>query len=797
MYLARFLAAKDKNGNIEIKGQLLKQHLNHVSRLAEHFGKKVRLSNFMRLAGLLHDMGKYSAEFQKYIKEESERAYLGDIAKKSSHIDHGVYGAKFIYEKYAGSDAINRMTAEILMVICCCHHGGLPDCTNKVGALTVINRIESIALSQLEAVLALFNKEIAIDLEELFTMAKNEMECALQVLTANGKKECFFYFNLIVKLVYSMLVDADRLDSMCFELGEQEWEKYLEDPDFDEHLTTYQKNLEQYMQQISERNVENEGMLKVNQVRQEILDECRKKANEKGGIYDLTVPTGGGKTLSSMAFALDHNRVNHKGRIIYVIPFCTIIEQNAEVFREALGNECDLLEHHSNVIDENKAEDYKLLSTRWSNDIIVTTMVQFLNSLYGRGTQDIRRLHNLAGSTIIFDEIQTLSLKCLNLFNSAINFLSSVLNTTIVLCTATQPDLNSRYICEVDKKQIINEVDQKFQVLKRVAVINNCTRKKYTLDETVDYVLEKKQPVRSLLVVLNKVNSAVKVFRALQKKTDHTIRIFYLSSRLAPQHRKDVLQLLREALENRESLICVSTAVIEAGVDISFEAAIRNITKLDSIAQTAGRVNRNGENKQGFCYVINYDEGTYSNLMEIEIGAIHSRDIMEEYDDILMPNAMSAYFQNFYASGDNSCKFNYPVDNTSIYDLLTRGNHNLIGSAADCPIIICQIQFKEAAEKFEVIDADMVSLIVPYVNGKSIIDQMQAMNAYTPMKDRKNVLELAKPYTAGVYRNAIKGLLDQGAIYSNEALGVYILSEGYYDNQLGVVYEAQGENFVF
>lgn len=804
MYIARFFTVESQDGKKIIKDQPLKNHLLNVSQLAKGFGRKVNLSNFMQLAGLLHDMGKYSEEFQAYISTQRENEELslrnGKYTRTRSDVDHGVYGAKYIYENYAHKSEVDHVTAEILMIITCYHHGGLPDCIDQNGVTPIINRFATIDRIKLAKVTKIYFEEINEDIETLFQKAKTEIIKFLGVISASKMKDGNFFYNLLIKLVYSMLIDADRLDSMCSEDGEDAWKQYLFCVDSPRPWLQYQKSLEIHMEKLKRKAVKNAGEQNVNRIRNEIYQDCGLMAGKDTNIYQLTVPTGGGKTLSSMNFAINHNQLKNRTRIIYVIPFTTIIEQNADVFRKALGEDCDLLENHSNVIDEHKAEDYELMATRWDNEVVVTTMVQFLNTFYAKGTQSLRRMHNLINTTIIFDEIQTLPIKCVNLFNSVINFLS-LLNTTIVLCTATQPNLQSSSIKEVKAKEIIKDVDKKFEVLKRVEVVNDCRKEKYNASETINYILEKKKELNSLLVVLNKVKSAQEIYSKLVVQVNSEVKLFHLSSRMAPQHKKDVLEEMKIALENHDQVICISTPVIEAGVDISFEAAIRNLTKLDSVAQTAGRVNRNGEKNIGMCYVINYDEGSYANLIEIDVGAKYSWELMEQskqYGDVLMPRAIHYYFEKFYNNADISCSFNYPIDKTFIYELLTRKQENInlnSGNELKTPIRFCRFQIAEAAAKFEVIDGEMVSVIVPYKKGIKIIDEIHQLDQFSSTKHRKEIMEKVKPFVTNIYRHDLKILLTQGAIYMNDVLGVYILSMGYYDSNLGLRSEASAEAF--
>ena len=806
-YISRFYAEKTKQNKLIVKKQALKNHLLQVSVLAKEFGEFIGLPNTMKLAGLIHDMGKYSQEFTTFIMGEMERCIkLGEEYKKAkSGIDHGRHGAAYIYKRFypnCSSNYNDKMTIEVIMLICCYHHGGLPDCVSENGQVKIIERIQNISEDEMKQVETAFMSEIDVDIDDLFEKAKEEIKVLMSRVGKAKSKDQYFMLTLIAKLAYSILVDADRLDSMSFEMGEDAWKEHLDETVSLDKLKSYSEHLEQYIYELNCKKTEDSGTKRVNEIRAEIAKECMEKAKLPSGVYNLTVPTGGGKTLSSMRLALNHNIQNGKGRVIYVIPYTSIIEQNADVLRTALGEGCDLLEHHSNVIEENKEDDYGLLSTRWNSDIVITTMVQFLNTFYARGTQDIRRFHNLLNATIIIDEAQTIPVKCMNLFNSAINFLSQIGNTTVVLCTATQPVLEGDGMVPIAKakcSELINNVDKKYIELSRVRVVNKCRQKKYSLDEFTEFISECKEWVSSLLIVLNKVNSAQIVFRQLKRLYEGKTKLFYLSSSLAPQHKKDVLKSLRECLENNESVICVSTAVIEAGIDISFEAAIRNITKLDSIAQTAGRVNRNGEREQGVCYVVNFEEGAYGKLIEVEIGGKRSRGILDDYDDVLLPTSMEKYFKGYFIESEIKNNFNFPLNNKtgkSIYGMLHSAARNVSGLKKNNDRPNLMVNFDEAARNFEVIDQNTKAVIVPYgVEGEELVEKINNLDQFAALQEKLRLIEEARKFTVNIFAYNISRLEEEGAIYGEDILGSWLLAGAYYDPDMGVVYEASPDAY--
>lgn len=790
--------------------QELKEHIENVSILAENFGEKIGLRHTLKLIGLVHDMGKFGNEFQDYINKQWEKRTERGISKKNSGIDHAVYGAKYIYN-LAREFGVDRLIAEIIAYVCCYHHGGLPDCENiKLRRKTALEeRISKIGDEQLDKVVKAFKEEIKIDLGQLLKDSAKELERVFQLMQHNMDSEIQrFNISILVKMIYSMLIDADRLDSMCFE-EKREISEFLEKCDIS-IWERYNKEFENYMKQLQSIIPATEQEIKINLIRKEISDECFESAQDKTGIYRLTIPTGGGKTLSSMRFAMEHNKRNKKQRIIYVIPYTSIIEQNADVIRSALGNECDLLEHHSNVIyDEDDElgkdgkEQYKFLAERWDNDIVFTTMVQFLNTFFEKGTHDGRRLHNLINTTIIFDEIQTLPIKCMYMFNSAIQFLNQICNSTIVLCTATQPKLEKVKIPiaeDIKIKEIVKGVEEKFFKLKRVELRRHLEIK--SLDQVLDFIIRKKAEVKSLLVVVNKVISAKRIFEQLQyNMACEKIQIVYLSSALCPEHRRDQLVYIKKLLKEKKDIICISTPVIEAGVDISFDAAIRNLTKLDSIIQTAGRVNRNGESKVGYCDVINYDEGSYSKLTEIEYGRKNSRRTLANNKDIFVDiDTITDYFCYYYNEKEIKENFRYKIEKTAMRQYSEKYLYTMLQNKLEFQLTI---KFKTAGENFYVIDKNSISVLVPYkTRGRELSVEIQKLTEFDSMKRKRELLKEARKYCINLYFYQFKSLVEKGAIIEkrltkNEEMGIYILGDGFYDEKnLGVLDEEMIENFI-
>lgn len=777
----------------DFKVQTVKEHTQNVANFCKKFGEKLNVPSFLYLAGLLHDMGKYSNKFQRYIKMELSKAKngakeeTGEVADKE---DHGVFGGKYIYERYSKLDPISCITSEMLALICCYHHGGLPDCVNSKMEITLLERFNKIDPNDLHEVYKKYINDININIDEIFDDACSEIKLIIEKFRTFND-ETFFALHLFIKTAYSMLIDADRYDSYLFEL-----DSYDEEINNKDNMKVWQEfslRLEERLAAFNQNADINENKKKINKIRQDISDECLNFAYNNEGIYTLTVPTGGGKTLSSLRLALKHAEMKNKDRIIYILPYTTIIEQNAEEVRKSLRCGKDLLEYHSNVLEDDKSENYKLLTHRWCNRIIYTTMVQFLNTFYNKGTQDMRRIHNLLNSIIIFDEIQTIPIKCVDLFNSCINYLNKAGNSTVILCSATQPELNKANVSIRFTKpaEIINNVDNKFKILERVEVLDYTRKEGYTYEEASSFIFDIKKSSRSVLMVCNTVNSASTIYNQLSNIIDKNIDLYFLSSNLCPTHRKDIIAQIKESLKKKNHLICISTQLIEAGVDISFETTIRALAGLDSIAQTSGRGNRNGEAIKGFSYIINVkDDDELIKLTEIRLGKTHCKELLDSFkgnnnifdNSLLSPKSIKQYYEYYYSDLSLSNKMRYPVKNTSIYDMLDYNESNLNGFEDDFPLQF-RYKFKSAGELFKVIDNDTKTILVSYKKGKDLIAELLSNNSYSK---KKKLLDELGQYSVNIYTNKFEALKKEEGIIFNKDYGVYILKDFYYDKVKGV-----------
>ncbi|MDD3397259.1 MAG: CRISPR-associated helicase Cas3' [Clostridia bacterium] len=559
------------------------------------------------------------------------------------------------------------------------------------------------------------------------------------------------------------------------------------------------------LEELLEKNQNSFKKNELNNIRGEIFRQCALCSQNDKGFFELCVPTGGGKTLSSLRFAVGHAKKHNLDRIIFIIPFLNILEQNAKVVKElldknGLNSKSYVLESHSNVINEdyqknNQAEtDYKVSEfyNNWDEPIVFTTMVQFLENVYAGGTNAVRRFHNMANAVLIFDEIQALPIKCIYMFNLLVKFLVYFANSTVLLCSATQPPL-SQLESEMSLPVATKIVAKNYPILKRTRIINKvdvCNGSSY--DEIADFALQCAKDKGSCLVVVNTKSSVTKIFQLLKEST---ILVYCLTTNLCAEHRSEIIDEIKAKLKNKEQIICVSTSLIEAGVDIDFASVIRFIAGIDNIIQSAGRCNREGKladsqgNKiLGDVYLFYNKNESIGKLEEIKqaqdfiIETLHYGEV-----DFFSEKIIEKYYKNKFKN--NKQKFDYPIkdfNGTSQIELLSTNDKlcsNAINRTEIGPIFA---SFKTAGQNFKVIDNDQISVIVPYRTGKEIIEAIR--------NNQFDVLKKAQRYTVNIYTNNLSRM--------NEAVedlghGIFALKSGFYHDDLGVQAEFVNQNQIY
>ena len=578
--------------------QTVREHCRNTAELAANALRLLGLEKSAYLAGLLHDAGKNKKEYEQYLLE----AVSGGNAVRGS-VNHTFAGVRLLLDRWhcrEGELSYSDVTAELLAFAVGSHHG-LFDCIDSQQHSGFFHRQTKDGIFYDESRQG-FLAEVAgeEELERLFRSAVREMTPMLDRLAAlsaqaddnEADRETAFYIGLLARMLLSAVIEGDRTDTAAFMDG-------LGPPSFPEDMRPIWAGRLAFMEK---RLSEFPRKIPIDLARHTISDTCAAGAARPGGICRLNVPTGGGKTLASLRFALTHAAKWNGSRIIFTAPLLSILDQNAQVIRDYIGDDTLILEHHSNLAEPKETPErlqaLELLTASWSAPIIITTLVQLLNTCFSGRTCAIRRFHALCGSVIVIDEVQTVPGKMLTLFNLAVNFLSEVCGATIVLCSATQPCLEAAdHPLHRQPVDLVPQQKALWDVFRRTDIQNaGCAK----LEDFPLIVMGALSSCDSLLVVCNTKKEAAFLFESLQAAN---CRCFHLSAAMCVQHRRETLQALQSALDkpsadNRQRVVCVSTQVIEAGVDISFQRVIRFSAGMDSVVQAAGRCNRHAEQKE-------------------------------------------------------------------------------------------------------------------------------------------------------------------------------------------------------
>ena len=786
--------------------QSLREHIEGASALASAFAGKIGLPAFGELMGLLHDFGKYSDAFQSYIKsaegkiEPDDDEYV-DAGRMKGKIDHSTAGAQYFWEN-KGNSPFWQIAAEIMALCIASHHSGLIDCLSpdgndvfgkRMGKPTDKTHVDEVKVKVEGAVLDHVNRLLTSSTME------DELSKRLKVLFRSEDTPDIrqFMLGFLTRFLFSALIDADRLNSAEREPGSKpEWSLLIDK--LEDHLTTF------------------EPINRIDEIRADISSSCLKFAKRERGLYQLTVPTGGGKTLASLRFALHHAARHKMDRIIYVVPYTSIIDQNARVARavftsiEKSGRQV-VLEHHSNLTPEQDSNQSKLLAENWDAPIIYTTGVQFLETLFASGTRGVRRLHQLANAVIIFDEIQTIPIRTVHLFNNAINFLIGQCGSTVVFCTATQPLLN-----EVDPKkgaarllldsQMMPDVGSLFRELHRATIEDSCKPGGWTDDEVAETALQQLDEADSVLIIVNKKVQARELFRRLYGKTEH---VYHLSTSMCPAHRAAVLDKIKACLDQKNPVpvICISTQLIEAGVDVDFGSVIRYLAGLDSIAQAAGRCNRNGLRPKGRVLIVNPANENLDNLREIRVAKEIAERVLHEFHtdpavfdhDLQSPATLNRYYEYYFFNRAHEMVF--PVSRREIerddnlFSLLSTNGQSVEAyksSQKQAPPLNLRQSFMSAAKAFKAIDSPTEGVIVPYgAEGERIIAELSAASRF---ENKSRLLKEAQRYSVNMFTHDVLKLKEKHRLYEAwEGSGILCLDERHYSGQFGASTEEVAE----
>lgn len=770
--------------------QTVEEHCRGVAEIAAELLRDIGLGKTAYLGGMVHDLGKFSENFKNYI----EKAADGEKVQRGS-VNHTFAGVRFLLEKHSDEQlsGFSDIVLEILAYAVGAHHG-LFDCVDDNNNNGFTKRIQKEGIDYLNAAQQFLKiccseqdiEDLLKQSEKEFFPVFNEIEKLADNADAKIQNtQITFYIGFLARLILSAIIEADRSDTSQFMNGYSE--KTVKN--ISEIWINCIKNVEQ---KLSTMPLDKP----INKTRAQISALCAEAGNLESGIYRLNFPTGAGKTLTSLRYALHHALAHNKKRIIFTMPLLSIIEQNAGIIHDYIGNEELILEHHSNIVetDENDELDKReLLVESWDVPIIITTMVQLLNTLFAGKTANIRRMQALCNSIIVIDEVQTVPDKMLSLFNLALNFLAKICNATIILCSATQPCFEkTMYPLDKSVKDLITLTKEQETVFKRVRLEY---KGEMDCEELADFAAGILEENNSLLLVCNTKNEAAVMFNLLCSKIKD-VKAFHISAGMCTAHRKETIKEMQEALENKQQKVfCVSTQVIEAGVDVSFARVIRLLAGMDNIVQATGRENRNRE-FDGLApgYIVRLKGEFLKGLSEIEDAKNAAADLLVKYknnpqiydDDLMSAKAVNEYYKSLYENVKSGYHdFYIESVRDSILNLMSCNENVDSGKIPEYNKYFMHQALKTAGGLFTVFDESSIDIIVPYDRGTEIIQKIFAVGDKDYEK-LKSILKEAKLYTVSLFKYQKIKLEEQGALIFVPSAGVYILQDGYYDELTGL-----------
>ncbi len=682
--------------------QGLEEHLTNVAKMAEEYSRAFRGEKFAYYAGLLHDIGKYNPAFQHYLLEAEQNPL-----QRMRGPDHKSAGAVF-GEKFEDRGALSGVLFG--------HHGGIPD-AGKLQSVILDGETNKVIQNAI------------LSAQEKFPELQTPPGKLFPSYVTSCRDMEFF-----ARMVFSSLVDADFLDTEQHFNAGQKTERV--------HPWSITDLWQMFVTSYKDKFAHAKPT-QLNTIRAEVYQHCLNAAHLPPGFFRLTVPTGGGKTLSSLAFALLHAQMHHLERIIYAIPYTSIIDQTAEVFQKMFGDAQAFIEHHSNISIEDAQQPTlreirrRLAAENWDAPLIATTTVQLFESLFNCGTSKCRKLHNIAKSVIVLDEVQMLPVFFLTPILDALRQLCANYGVTVVLCTATQPDFARRQDFEglPDIREIIPEPKRYFTDLKRVEYQLPSAGEQWTWEQVAERVRAEQQ----VLVIVNSKRDAAELFTLLESDDEgqDNSTLFHLSTRLCGAHRKAVLEEVRRRLKAEEPCRLIATQVIEAGVDVDFPLVMRAIGPLDSIVQAGGRANREGKMPvlgKVIVFVPHEDhtpKGSYS------LGKDICERLLKDAVDLHDPKLYQRYFHEYY---------DFPhLDHYGIQELRE------------------QFNYPEVAKKFRMIDDASTPVIVTYEPARA---KIEGLCEKLPKKKQlnRNDLRALQPYTVSLTEYEFKQAEKEGLV---------------------------------
>ena len=799
------LAHIDHNSH---RAQTLVAHSENVAELCGKFCEKLGLGNLGKLVGLLHDSGKATSVFQTYLK-------TGDDSMRGK-IPHSFCGARYSLQTWESGDAMEDLAAEFAAAAICAHHGGLPDVTGVDASDNLHRRAwPEKEVCYEEALKGFFQDVSTKSLDSLFREAQRETgrACAKIRSICGGippaarKQTFYFMIGLLQRYLLSCLLDADRYDTFLFEAQK----KPEPEPDLPGLWSKLAANLEDHLKSFSSNTP-------INRKRREISEQCYSFSRHGTGIFRLSVPTGSGKTMASLRYALNCAKQNGKERIFYIAPYKSILDQNAREIRNALkiSDDAILLEHHGDVVVDNDdaeaAARYRLFTQRWDTPIILTTAVQFLNALFDARSACTRRMHSLANSVIILDEFQAFPVKCTDMLDAALDFLAYSCNCSIVLCTATQPESEEIPvpILSGEPSQMTTQLEKTFAAFRRTHTIDKTSDGPLSAEQLADFATERLALCDNLLMIFNTKSAAKAVFRSIsvhmnQLPPEERIPLFCLSTSQCAHHRMDLIEEIQSKLTDRtpgaNRMICVSTQLIEAGVDLSFQCVVRSFAGLDSAAQAAGRCNRHRESACRDVFLVRCAEENLSHLPDIRKEQEAAAHVLQDYrgnsaqfhNDLLSPDAVRRYYHYYFDL--QKAQLDYPVTErddpvlfapTSLFDLLSVNSlakRYCAEHGVSLPPHPTHQAYATAGGIFQAIESNGSDVVVPYRAGDGLIQQLYSK---PDLAGLPKLLRQVQHYSVHLLPYERNKLEELHAVDVIADVGVTVLRKEFYSTELGV-----------
>ena len=745
----------------------LPEHLLAVQVEAQRFGSQFGCGEIAKFLGAIHDFGKAAQNVQEYLWSVAGESSEGDEDESEEQRDNRKLGPD---HSSAGGQFAERTLPGLGLLLAYAatgHHAGLPD-----GIGSSRSSLEKRIKKKLPDWEAVARKRLPAEL----------LECCREAI---GKEACRFFSGcdgyslaFLTRMLFSCLVDADFLATERFMDGKRANEREsIAGRDF----VSLQAKLDAYFERLSAKTSDIADS-QVNVIREEVRKDCVAAADLPTGLFTLTVPTGGGKTLSSMAFALRHAAKNGLDRVVYVIPYTSIIEQNAKVFRDVLGDDV-VLEHHGNVDYESGNTRMRFLAENWDVPVVVTTSVQFFESLHANRTSACRKLHNLARSVVILDEAQSLPIDLLKPCLRSLDELVLHYGTSVVLCTATQPAVLAGQLAKggltggkIGCREIIPAERKLHERLRRVVAerVPGKVSDAELLELVSDYP--------SALVIVNTRRHARELFESARARFLER-PVFHLSAQMCPQHRAEILSLVKSLLRAGKSCLLISTQLIEAGVDIDFPCVFREMAGADSLAQAAGRCNREGRLRElGYVFFFESSE-KHSPPGFLATAAAKGKEVLalEEFqDDLLAPELVTRYFELLYEDQKQS------LDRL---DVLTDLIPPVILGDRDSFLVY---KFRTLGERFHLISEPSISVFIPYgEEGLRLCEELR--NTYATGEQRKLARRLQR---YAVSLRGPKPIDDDGNLIAeliHDTWWVLSNVEQYYDKDFGVCKQAKSD----